>query len=122
MGAVVTAQIVEEEGPSRDGDTNAGGESGEGEFGAGESDRDGDSGEDGRTVLEVCQARSPMHHAQRRGTMRELPSEALWVLACAAEGGRGRQRWAVGVPEGKGGGGESDEGHVEEGQEGPHTR
>ena len=51
-GAVVAAQIVEEEGPSRYGDTNAGGESGEGEFGAGESE--GDRGEYGRTVLEMC--------------------------------------------------------------------
>ena len=118
----LAAQIVEEEGPSRDSDTNASGESGEEEFGAGESDGDGDSGEDGRTMVEVCQAWSPMHHAQQRGTMRELPSEALRVLARAAEGGRGRQRWATGVPEGEGGGGKSDEGHVEEGQEGPHTR
>ena len=106
MGTVVAAQIVKEEGPSRDGDTNAGGESGQGGFGAGESGGDGDCGEYGRTMLEVCQARSPMHHAQWQGTMRELPSEALWVLARAAEGGRGRQRWAVGVPEGEGGRGE----------------
>ena len=34
MGAIVATQIVEEEGPSRDGDTNAGGESGQGGFGA----------------------------------------------------------------------------------------
>ena len=39
--------------------------------------------------------------------MRELPSEALQVLARAAEGGRGSQRWTVGVPEGEGGRGES---------------
>ena len=51
-GAVVAAQIVEEEGPSRDGDTNASRESGEGEFSAGESE--GDRGEYGRTVLEMC--------------------------------------------------------------------
>ena len=64
-----------------------------------------------------------MRHAQQQGTMRKLPSEALWVLARAAEGGRGRQRWTVGVPEGEGGGGESaGKGGVEEGQEGPHIR
>ena len=57
-------------------------------------------------MLEVCQAQSPMHHAQQWGMMQELPSEALQVLTRAAEGGRGRQRWAIGVPEGKGGGGE----------------
>ena len=53
-GAVVTAQIIKEEGPSRDSNTNAGGKSGQGGFGAGESGRDGDRGEDGRTVLEMC--------------------------------------------------------------------
>ena len=52
--------------------------------------------------------------------MRELPSETLRVFACAAEGGHGRQRWIIGVPEGKGGGGESDERGYEEGQEGHH--
>ena len=55
-GTVVTAQIVEEEGLSRDGDTNAGGESGQGGFSAGESGRDGDCGEHGEPVLEVCEA------------------------------------------------------------------
>ena len=58
MGAVVTAQIVEEEGLSRDSDTNAGGESGQGRFGAGESGGDGDCGEHGFPVLEVRQAPS----------------------------------------------------------------
>ena len=52
-GAVVATQIVEEEGPSRDGDTNAGRGSGQEEFGAGESGGDGDCGEYGRTMLEV---------------------------------------------------------------------
>ena len=63
-GPVVTAQIVEEEGLSRDSNTNTGRESGEGEFSAGESGRDGDCREYGKTVLEVCQALSRMHHAQ----------------------------------------------------------
>ena len=54
MGAIVAAQIVEEEGLSRDRDTNTGGESGQGELSAGESSRDWDCGEYGRTVLEVC--------------------------------------------------------------------
>ena len=54
MGAVVTAQIIKEEGLSRDGDTNASGESGQGGFGAGESGGDGDHWEYGRTVLEMC--------------------------------------------------------------------
>ena len=68
-GPVVTAQIVEEEGPSRDSNTNTSRESGEGEFSAGESGRDGDCREYGKTVLEVCQALSQMHHAQQRGMM-----------------------------------------------------
>ena len=68
-GTVVAAQIVEEEGPSRDGDTNAGGESGEEELGAGESDGDGDSGEHGEPVLEVCEAQDGVHRAQRRSMM-----------------------------------------------------
>ena len=42
-GTIVATQIVEEEGLSRDGDTNAGRESG----------GDGDCGEYGRTMLEV---------------------------------------------------------------------
>ena len=111
-GTVVTTQIVEEEGPSRDGDTNTGGESG----------GDGDSGEHGEPMLEVCETPSQMRCAQWGSTMRELLSEALWVLARAAEGSHGRQRWTVGVPAGEGGGGESDEGNVEKGQEGPHSR
>ena len=72
-------------------------------------------------MLEVRQALSRMHHAQRRSMMRELPNEALQVLACATKGGRGRERWTFGVPAGEGGGGESDEGDVKEGQEGPHS-
>ena len=52
-GAIATAQIVKEEGPSRDGNTNASGESGQGGFGAGESGGVGDCGEYGRTMLEV---------------------------------------------------------------------
>ena len=55
-GAVVAAQIVEEEGPSRDSDTNAGRESGQGGFSSGESGGDGDGGEYGEPMLEVCQA------------------------------------------------------------------
>ena len=62
MGAVVTAQIIKEEGPSRDGDTNANKESSEGEFGAGESGGDGDCSEYGEPMLEVCQALGRMHH------------------------------------------------------------
>ena len=122
MGPVVATQIVKEEGPSRDGDTNTGKESGQGEFGAGESGGDGDCREYGRTMLEVHQAPSTMHHAQWWGTMRELPSKALWVFARAAEGGHGRQRWTVGVPTDEGNCGESDEGGFEEGQEGHHIR
>ena len=53
-GAVIAAQIVEEEGPSRDGDTHAGGESGQGGLGAGESGGGGDCGEHGKPVL-VCE-------------------------------------------------------------------
>ena len=53
MGAIIATQIIKEEGLSRDGDTNAGRESGQGEFHAGESGGDGDCGEYGRTVLEV---------------------------------------------------------------------
>ena len=53
-GTVVAAQIVKEEGLSRVGDTNAGGESGQGGFSAEESGGDGDHGEYRRTVLEVC--------------------------------------------------------------------
>ena len=68
-GAVVAAQIVEEEGPSRDGDTNASGESGEGELSAGESDGDGDSGEHGEPVLEMRKTQDSVHCAQRWSTM-----------------------------------------------------
>ena len=53
-GTIAAAQVVEEEGPSRDGDTNASGESGQGGFSAGESGGDGDHGEYRRTMLEVC--------------------------------------------------------------------
>ena len=66
---LVAAQIVEEEGPSRDGDTNASGESGQGEFGSGESGGDGDCGEHGEPMLEVCEAQDAVHHAQRWGTV-----------------------------------------------------
>ena len=118
---VVTAQIVKEEGMHRDSDTNASRESGSGEFGAGESGGGGECGEHGKTMLEVHQALSQMHHAQQRGTMRELPSETLWVFAHAAEGGHGRQRWIIGVPTDEGGDGKSDERGHEEGQEGHHV-
>ena len=63
MGTVVAAQIVEEEGTSRDGDANASRESGSGEFSAGECR------EHGETMLEVHQALSTMHHAQQQGSM-----------------------------------------------------
>ena len=121
-GTVVATQIVEEEGLSRDGNTNADRESGEGELSAGESGGDGDSSEHGEPVLEVCETPSRMCRAQRGSTMRELPSKALRVLTHEAEGSRGRQRWTVRVPAGEGSGGQSDEGNVEEGQEGPHSR
>ena len=61
-GAIIATQIIEEEGPSRDG-----GESGQGEFGSGESGGDGDCGEHGEPVLEVCEAQDGVHRAQRRG-------------------------------------------------------
>ena len=73
-------------------------------------------------MLEVRETLSQMCRAQWGSTMRELPSKALRVLARAAEGTHGSQRWTVRVPAGKGSGGESDEGNVEEGQEGPHSR
>ena len=68
-GAVIATQIVEEEGPSRDRDTNAGGEPGQGEFGSGEPGGDGDCGEHCEPVLEVCEAQDGVHRAQRRSTM-----------------------------------------------------
>ena len=52
--------------------------------------------------------------------MQELLSKALWVFARAAEGGRWRQRWTVGVSTDEGGGGEQDERGHEKGQEGHH--
>ena len=73
-------------------------------------------------MLEVCEAQDGVHRAQRRGTVCKLSGEALRVLTRATEGGCGTQRWTFGVPAGKGGGGQSDEGDVEEGQEGPHVR
>ena len=112
MGTIVAAQIVEEEGTSGDGDTNTSGESGSGESGGAWEYR-----KHGETVLEVHQAPSTMHRAHM---MQELPSEALWVFAHAAEGGHGRQRWTIRVPTYKGDSGESDEGGFEEGQEGHH--
>ena len=69
MGTIVAAQIVEEEGMSGDSNANAGSESGSGEFGAGESGRDGECREHGETMLEVCQAPSTMHHVQQWGLM-----------------------------------------------------
>ena len=68
-GTVIATQIVEEESPSRDGDTNAGGESGQGEFSAGESGGGGDCGEHGEPMLEVCETQGCVHCAQRWGTM-----------------------------------------------------
>ena len=69
MGTVIAAQIIEEEGLSRDGDTTTGGESGKGELGAGESGGDGDSGEHGEPVLEMHKTQDCVHHAQRRSMM-----------------------------------------------------
>ena len=68
-GAVVTTQIVEEEGPSRDGDTNTGRESGQGEFGAGESGGDRHCGEHGEPMLEVHETQDGVHRAQWQGMM-----------------------------------------------------
>ena len=73
-------------------------------------------------MLEVRETPSQMCRAQRGSTMQELPSEALQVLARAAEGSHGRQRWTFRVPAGEGGGGKPGERGVEEGQEGPHIR
>ena len=42
--------------------------------------------------------------------MQKLSGEALRVLAHAAKGGHGRQRWTIGVPADKGSGGEPGEG------------
>ena len=47
-GTVIATQIVEEEGLSRDSNTNASGESGQGEFSAGEPGRDGSAGSTGK--------------------------------------------------------------------------
>ena len=47
--------------------------------------------------------------------MQKLSGKTLWVFACAAEGGHGRQRWTVGVPTDKGGSRESDKGAGKEG-------
>ena len=58
-------------------------------------------------MLEVCETQGRVHRAQRRGMMQKLSGEALWVLACAAEGGSRRERWTVGVPACEDGGGES---------------
>ena len=90
MGTVIATEGVEKEGTSGDSNTNAGWESDAGEFSAGESGRVRECGEHGKTVLEVCQAPSRMRCAKRQSMMRELPSEALWVLAHAAKRGRGR--------------------------------
>ena len=120
MGTIVATEDVEKEGTSRDGDTNTGGESPAGEFGAGESGGVRECGEHGKTMLEVCEAPSQMHCAQRQGTMRELPSKTLWVFAHATEEGCGRQRWTVGVPTDEGRDRDSDESGYEEGQEGHH--
>ena len=69
MGTIVAAKGVEKEGMSGDGNTNAGGESDAGEFGAGESGGVRECREHRETVLEVCQAPSQMHRAQRWSTM-----------------------------------------------------
>ena len=61
-----------------------------------------------------------MHHAQQRGMMQELLSEALRVFTRATKGGHGRQRRTIGVPTDEGDGRESDEGGFKEGQEGHH--
>ena len=69
MGAVVAAQIIKEVSQSRDGNTNTGRESGQGEFGAGESGGGGDCSEHSEPVLEVCETQDCVHRAQRQGTM-----------------------------------------------------
>ena len=69
MGTVIATEDVEKAGTSRDSDTNTGGESGAGEFGAGESGRVGECREQGKAMLEVCEAQSQMHRAQWWGTM-----------------------------------------------------
>ena len=66
-GAIVATQIIEEEGPSRDGDTNAGRESGQGEFSARESGGGGDCGEHSEPMLEVCETQGGVHRAQQWG-------------------------------------------------------
>ena len=67
-GTVVATQIVEEESQSRDGDTNAGVESGQGELGAGEPGGGGNCGEHGEPMLEMRQTQDCVHRAQRRST------------------------------------------------------
>ena len=61
-GIIVATQIIEEEGMSRDSNTNTSGESGSGEFSVGESGRAGDCGEHRETMLEVHQALGTVHH------------------------------------------------------------
>ena len=67
MGPIVTAQNVEEEGMSRDGDANTGREPGSGEFGAGEPGGAGECGEHGETMLEVHQTPSTVHCGHQQG-------------------------------------------------------
>ena len=69
MGTIITTQIVKQEGLSRDGNTNASGEPGQGRFGAGEPGGDGDWGEHGEPMLEVCETQGGVHHAQQWGTV-----------------------------------------------------
>ena len=107
---------------SGDGNTNAGRESGAGEFGPGEPGRVGECGEHGKTMLEVCETPNRVHRAQWWSLMQKLPGETLWVFTHAAERDHGRQRWTVRVPTDKGGGRESNEGAGKEGQEGHYIR
>ena len=72
-------------------------------------------------MLEVHQALGTVHRAQQRGMMQELLGKTLQVFTCAAEGGRGRQRWTVRVPTDEGGNGESDKRGYKESQEGHHV-
>ena len=54
MGPVVSTEDVKEEGPCSNGNAAIRGESGTGEFGAGEPGGVGECGEHGKTMLEVC--------------------------------------------------------------------
>ena len=86
-GTVVAAQIVEEEGPSRDGDTNTGGESG----------GDGDCGEHSKPMLEVCEAQDGVKTVRQSTTgARSCRRRRLWEPKADLRGpSRRRQWWGV---------------------------